>query len=83
MISNWVYEIVYKVQLDYSNYYAKNRIPPSVLMMHKSLAAALSNELDENDIGSFMGKVVMIVEDEDLFQDGRYFKWIRISKEND
>lgn len=83
MISNWVYEIVYKVQLDYSNYYAKNRIPPNILMMHKSLAASLSNELDENDIGSFMGKVVMIVEDEDLFQDGRYFKWIRISKEND
>lgn len=56
-------------------------------MMHKSIASILWSELGEKektlvqkDNGfTFMGGVVIIIDDDDLFTDGQMFKWVSVS----
>ena len=76
-----VYEIVYRLQREYANYYERNRIPPNRLMLHKSLVTYLSSQLGETNIGQILGHDVVVVEDEDLFKGWKHmFRWIRVSE---
>lgn len=87
MISDIVYKIVYSIQRAYSDYCVKYRRNPNQLIMHKSIASILLSELGENektlvkkDGGfTFMGGVVIIIDDYDLFTDDQMFKWVSVS----